>query len=157
MNAIAFDKDSAIRALKERLSTLSSHVKGVLLFGSIPRNETAKKSDVDLLILHEELNTKDLVERRRAIYKEAKELVQGLFPLTVIDMELKDFLKPKNITPLLLNIYWDAIVVVDRTGNLQEFLDTIREKIRKSGLVRAKDRRSYYWILPKPMEKVEIL
>jgi len=56
-----------------------------------------------------------------------------------------------------LNIYYDAIVILDRTGELQEFVKFVKERIEKSGLVRRKDGKSYYWILPKPMEKVKIL
>jgi len=72
-------------------------------------------------------------------------------------MELELFLNPKTITSLLLNIYYDGIVVLDRTGKLQEFMKFVRERIERSGLVRRKDGRSYYWILPKPMEKVKVL
>jgi len=151
-----FDRAAVVDILRERLSTLPYYVKGVILFGSVARDEIAERSDVDLLVLHEGLDA-DVVERRRVIYKEVSEALQGIFPITVIDMELELFLNPKTITSLLLNIYYDGIVVLDRTGKLQEFMKFVKERIERSGLVRRKDGRSYYWILPKPMEKVKIL
>jgi len=72
-------------------------------------------------------------------------------------MEVDDFLKPKIITPLLLNIYWDAQVILDKTGTLQPFLECVKKRIVEHSLRRVKDGRSYYWVLPKPMEKVELL
>jgi len=156
-SAKILDRDAIVNTLKERLSILPYYVKGVILFGSVARDEITERSDVDLLVLHERINISDIVERRRIIYKEISEVLQGIFPITVIDMELESFLKPKIITSLLLNIYYDAIVVLDRTEELQEFIKFVKERIDKSGLIRRKDEKSYYWILPKPMEKVKIL
>jgi hypothetical protein len=56
-----------------------------------------------------------------------------------------------------LNVYADAIVVVDRVGGLEEFLESVRRKFRELGLKRLKDGRAYCWVLPKPMERVELL
>jgi hypothetical protein len=72
-------------------------------------------------------------------------------------MKLRDFLKPKEVAPLLLNIYWDAVVVYDETGGVEEFLKDVRGRILKSGLKRVRDGRAYYWILPKPLREVKIL
>jgi len=156
-SAKILDRDAIVNTLKERLSILPCYVKGVILFGSVARDEITERSDVDLLVLHEGINISDIVERRRVIYKEISGALQGIFPITVIDMELESFLKPKIITSLLLNIYYDAIVILDRTGELQEFIKFVKGRIEKSGLVRRKDGKSYYWILPKPMEKVKVL
>jgi hypothetical protein len=77
--------------------------------------------------------------------------------ITVVDMELEHFLKPIEIIALLLNVYWDAVVVYDNTGILNEFLSHVREKIVKSGLKRVKDGKAYRWVLPKPMMEIKIL
>jgi len=142
--------------LRRRLSTLPHYVKGVVLFGSVARDEATERSDVDLLVLHDGLDA-DIVERRRIVYEEVSKALQGIFPVTVIDMELEHFLNPKTITSLLLNIYYDGVVVLDRTGGLQEFMESVRRRIEGSGLARRRDGRAYYWVLPKPMERVKIL
>ncbi len=129
----------------------------VLLFGSVARCEADEHSDVDLLILHRGgLSHIDHVRRRRAIYLAISALLRD-YPLTVLDMDINDFLSPGLITPLLLNIYWDAVVLLDRTGKLSEFLDYVRRRIIESGLRRVRDGRAYYWVLPKPMERVRII
>lgn len=148
----------ALRELRWRLSDLPGYVKAVLLFGSVARGEAGERSDVDLLILHSGAPVSDPVERRRHLYKLVAERLEGVFEsVTVIDTELEQFLKPGTVTPLLLNIYADAVVVVDRVGGIEEFLQRVRGRIRELGLLRVRDGRAYYWVLPKPLEKVELL
>lgn len=133
-------------------------VKAVLLFGSMARGEAGERSDLDLLILHKGLKIKDPIIRRRYLYKLIKELIGSFYEnITIIDMELERFLKPKEITALLLNIYFDAVVIYDKTSFIQKFLEKTREKIVKSGLKRIKDDKTYRWMLPEPMKEVKLL
>lgn len=133
-------------------------VKAVLLFGSETRGEAEELSDLDVLILHEGCELRDPVKRRRFFYKLVREAI-GTYSgdLTVLDMELQHFLNPEEITSLLLNIYWDAWVVMDKTGRLHGFLKRLKENIAKSGLRRIKDGRAYRWMLPEPLKEVKIL
>lgn len=151
--------DENVKLLKHRLKSLKeSCVKAVIIFGSRARGEAEEKSDVDLLILHEDCRIKDPVLRRRHLYSIIQEAVgDALESITVIDMTLEHFLKPVEVNALLLNIYWDSIVVYDETGILQEFLAQIKERIAKSGLKRVKNGKAYRWILPEPIKEVKIL
>ncbi|MEM2849945.1 MAG: nucleotidyltransferase domain-containing protein [Candidatus Bathyarchaeia archaeon] len=151
--------DENVKLLKHRLKSLKeSCVKAVIIFGSRARGEAEEKSDVDLLILHENCRIKDPVLRRRHPYSIIQEAVGDAFEsITVIDMTLEHFLKPVEVNALLLNIYWDSIVVYDETGILQEFLAQIKERIAKSGLKRVKNGKAYRWILPEPIKEVKIL
>jgi len=148
-----------VELLRSRLTDLNeSYVKAVVMFGSRARGESGEKSDVDLLVLHEDCEIQDPVVRRRHLYNRLREAVgQDFEDVTVVDMELEQFLKPKEITALLLNVYWDAVVVYDKTETLRGFLEHVREKIAKSGLKRVRDGRAYHWVLPKPMMEVKIL
>jgi len=151
-------RDYVLFELRRRLSDLPMYVKAVLLFGSIARGEANEYSDVDLLILHSDLPIIDLVERRRYLYRLIIERLGGVFDsITLIDMSLNEFLKPDVVTPLLLNIYVDAVVILDRVGVIEEFLSNVRKKVVEVGLKKVKDGKAYYWILPKPLEKVRIV
>ena len=156
---MAISRDDIVKILGLRLNSLPHFVKAILLFGSYARNEADERSDIDLLILYEDLNIDNPIERRRFLYKLIMNYIGDLYDaVTVIDMRLKDFLNPKNITPLLLNIYWDSIIIIDRTGGrIELFLKHIRRKILKAGLKRIKDNKGYYWRLPKPMQRIRIL
>jgi predicted nucleotidyltransferase len=148
-----------VELLRSRLTgVVDSCVKAVVMFGSRARGESEERSDVDLLVLHEGCGIRDPVLRRRHLYNCLKEAVgECVEDITVIDMELERFLKPMEVTALLLNIYWDAVVVYDRTGTLRDFLKHVRGKIVKSGLKRVKDGKAYRWTLPKPMMEIKIL
>lgn len=145
--------------LKDRLRRLRDpSVKAVILFGSVARGEASGRSDVDLLLLLEGNNVKDPVLRRKLLYSLVRNAVGDQFDsLTVLDMELQQFRKPMEISPLLLNIYWDALVILDKTRTLKSFLGRVKKKIAKSGLKRVRDDRAYYWTLPEPMKEVRIL
>ncbi len=151
-------RDYVLFELRRRLSDLPMYVKAVLLFGSIARGEANEYSDVDLLILHSDLPIIDLVERRRYLYRLIIERLGDVFDsITLIDMSLDEFLKPDVVTPLLLNIYVDAVVILDRVGVIEGFLSNVRRKVVEVGLKKVKDGKAYYWILPKPLEKVRIV
>ncbi len=72
-------------------------------------------------------------------------------------MELSKFTAPKEVTPLLLNVYWDGVVLYDTTGELDAFLAAVKERIEASGLERLRDGDAYRWLLPEPGRKVEVL
>ena len=148
-----------VELLRRRLCSLREPcVKAVLLFGSRARGESGGRSDVDLLVLHEGCGFGDAVLRRRYLYNLLREAVGGEFEeLTVLDMEIERFLKPGEVTSLLLNIYWDAVVIYDLTGSIEGFLRDVRDKILKSGLRRVRDGKAYYWVLPEPLKEVKIL
>ena len=151
------NKDAEL--LKSRFTGfIDSCVKAVVMFGSRARGESEERSDIDLLVLHEGCEIQDPVLRRRHLYNCLREAVGEYFEdITIVDMKLEHFLKPKEVTALLLNVYWDGVVVYDKTGILHEFLKYVKEKIAKSGLKRIKDGKAYRWILPKPMMEIKIL
>lgn len=147
-----------VESLKRVLSSIREPcVKAVLLFGSRARGESGDRSDVDLLVLHEGCSIQDAVLRRRSLYNVLREAVGGEAGLTLIDMELQRFLNPGEVTPLLLNIYQDAIVLRDSTGSVESFLRKVREGISASGLKRVRSGKAYRWVLPEPLKKVKIL
>ena len=114
--------------LRDRLGRVrGSCVRAILLFGSRARGEFGDRSDVDLLVLHEGCEVGDAVIRGRYLYNLLREALGGEFEdITLIDMELSAFLEPAEISSLLLNVYWDAIVVYDETGVLESFLRHVR-------------------------------
>jgi predicted nucleotidyltransferase len=151
-------REFAVGELRRRLGDLPEYVRAVILFGSVARGEAGERSDVDLLVLHSGMTIGDPVLRRRYLYNLVAERLEGVFEsITVVDEELGEFLNPRTVTPLLLNIYVDSVVVLDRVGVIEEFLQYVRGRIRELGLRRVRDGRAYYWTLPKPLERVRLL
>jgi predicted nucleotidyltransferase len=155
---MSLDCNSVINDLRGRLSRLiNENYVAVLLFGSWARCEANERSDVDILVLHRGLNKINKLKRSRAIYLAITALLKDYPGFTVLDMDFEEFINPGIIRPLLLNIYWDALILFDRSGILRDFLAHVRRRIVESGLRRVRDGRAYYWILPKPMAEVRVL
>jgi hypothetical protein len=48
----------------------------------------------------------------------------------------------------------DGVVLYDRYGKLSDFLLRIKRGLERVGVVRKRQRRFYYWVLPKPGAKL---
>jgi predicted nucleotidyltransferase len=98
--AEALDRDAVLEELRRRLSDLPSYVKAVLLFGSLARGEASERSDIDLLLLHDDTSHRDPVELRWHLYELVTERLASSFEsITVVDAKLEEFLRPKIVTP----------------------------------------------------------
>ena len=147
-----------LRKAVELLAEEADFIAAVILFGSLARGEAGGESDIDLFVITRGLE--DIPRYRRTLM--AYEVLSGLSrafgrPITIVDMEMGDFLALRSIRPLMLDIIWDGILLLDKTGGLvAERLRRLKEGIRKSGLRRHRVGGCWAWRLPKPLEKVVI-
>ena len=139
----------------ERIVLENEFIVGVILFGSVARGEESGRSDVDLLILWEGLDV-DVRKRHVYVYRVVSRYFPSFVRLTVLDMEYSRFLNVRKLTPLLLNIICDGVILYDKYGLLEDFLIRVRRELKAKGLERVKLGKYYYWKLPKPGAKVEL-
>ncbi|MBS7656026.1 nucleotidyltransferase domain-containing protein [Candidatus Bathyarchaeota archaeon] len=144
-----------LNALKDKIAEIAlenSFIAGVLLFGSIARKERDEESDIDLLILWENLNVED-------IYLHIYKTFSKYFPhenLTILDMDYSSFFNVKKASSLYLNIIYDAIILYDKYGKLLNFILKVKNELRAKGIKRKKIGKYYFWKLPKPGQKIEL-
>ncbi|RLF12284.1 MAG: hypothetical protein DRJ69_01075 [Thermoprotei archaeon] len=138
--------------LARRMAFKEPRIAGVLLFGSHARGEAKPDSDLDLMILLDGRSQVNDVE----LYEQASKCFRWKYGLTVLSMEYGEFLSPQALTPTLLNVMWDAVVLYDRHGMLRARLRDLRRRICEAGLTRMKTGRAYYWRLPRPGAKVTL-
>ena len=136
----------------------SGFIAAVILFGSIARGEAGEDSDIDLFVITEGLGGLPRYRRTLVVYEALRPLLRAFKrDITVVDMELGDFLALRTIRPLMLDIIWDGILLFDRTGGLvADRLGRLKEGIRRSGLRRYRVGGCWTWRLPRPGEKVVI-
>lgn len=102
---------------------------GLALFGSWARGEAREDSDVDVLLVLRGLGG---LEVRVSAYRVLAEHVGRA--VTLVDVRLEELGRP--ITPLMLNIAADAVVICDEAGEVSKALERVRRFIEEAGLVR---------------------
>ena len=125
--------DLVKKACNLLIENLGDKIVAVSLFGSLARGEASKYSDVDFFIVVRNFNDPN---RRFKIYHYLYSVLKK--DVTVIDIdENKLFRDDLKISPLLLNIIYDSIILYDPTGRLTKLFDRIKYAIDKN-LVRYK-------------------
>lgn len=116
------------KQLADKLTTeLGSLLKGVVLFGSAVRGSSTAKSDIDVLLLIDDLTiifSDEVVTSLRVIIQNAASSISDLFHVT--PMHLSDFWNySKSADPVIVNILREGKIVYD-TGffaPMQNLLD----------------------------------
>ena len=112
-------------------------VSGVVLFGSRADDSFTPDSDIDLLVVAENINPK--------LHRRKKEMLvlKRLFPVKPLDLLL---LTPDEVVsnftnhnPLFLDIAEDGIIIADSENFLSDLIEETREYIRVRGIKRVKD------------------
>ena len=138
-----------------RMASEDSRIAGVILFGSRARGEENLRSDTDILILWDDSYSPGATGYRQA-YTLASRHFSPSRGLTVLEMGYSEFLGARRLTPILLNIIGDGVVLYDRHGRLEQFISDVRRRLRRRGVVRVKMGRYYYWELPEPGAKIVV-
>jgi hypothetical protein len=128
--------EAIVQKLRECTSELEKllgdELVGLVLFGSWARGEAREDSDVDVFVVLKSLRG---VEARAAVYKVVSRSVGRA--VTLVDARADELFKDElELTPLLLNILVDGIVVYDRTGKLAELAAKARQLVEAEGLVK---------------------
>jgi len=127
-----------IKALAREVSSslpewLLEKLKAIILFGSVARGENSDGSDLDFLVLVEGLSGTP-VERSRVVYKGFRTIRQKSKRDTSI--VVATLAEMKTVTPFIINVAFDGIVLYDVDGEALEILNRVKESVRQAGLER---------------------
>lgn len=125
---------------------------GIVLFGSTGREERGSRSDVDILVF-----TKDAEENRikrdlRAYL--ALEPVRAKYRVdtTVLTLKIDEI---HDVTPFLINLAYDGVVLFDANGRVEKLLNRIRKAVERAGLIRYRIKDAYGWKPKRPLKPGE--
>lgn len=128
------------------------NIEGVVLFGSTARRERRPESDIDILVF---TRGEDRSQRDLRVYLALKPVrVKYKVDTTVVTLDLEEV---RDVTPSLMNVAHDGIVLLDLHGKVDELLRRIREAVRKAGLVRHRVKSAYGWKPERPLKPGEIV
>ncbi len=121
-------KNASIRLREE----FNDEFVGLALFGSWARGEACEESDVDVFILLRSIKGFNV---RGRIYTILSQEVKR--PLTLIDVRVGEVIGSEyELTPLMLNILYDAVIVYDPEGILKMLIERCRILVEKAKLER---------------------
>ncbi len=156
------------KILKKTLEALKEYYKerliSVVVYGSVGRQTQRFDSDMDILVVVENL------PNGRFARVEEFECVEKMIEPVLEDARrigVQTYLSPVIKTPeevikgslLFLDMLEDAKILYDRDGFFEKFLESFREKLEKLGARRIRRGSSWYWELKpdyKPGEVFEI-
>jgi len=146
-------EDVALGSLRERFG---DRLEAVVLFGSYAREEAVQLSDVDFFIVVRGLPT-DPVERRLHVYESLTPVIRRFkVDVNVIEMDEREI--GKSLTPLLVNIAHDGLILFDRNGRITSFFERLRGAVKKAGLVRFRTNDGKYgWRPARQLQRGEPL
>jgi predicted nucleotidyltransferase len=148
-------EDLIKKVFKEAKKYYGENLVSFAIFGSVARGTSSPYSDIDLIIISENLpsgRTKRINEFIENIeikiegkIKEMKK--KGIF--TALSPIIKTPEEVKKGSFLFLDMIEDSIILYDRDNFFKNYLMELKEKLKKYGAKKIYKKGGYYWIIKK--------
>ncbi|MHA1328308.1 MAG: nucleotidyltransferase domain-containing protein [Promethearchaeota archaeon] len=140
--------------LRELLQKLKQEWKGnlisLVLYGSVARGDFNENSDIDLLIVCENL-PKSISKRIEMFLEIEDELQLEKYHEKGFHVDFSTILRTKkeaeNLIPLYLDMVDDAVILYDKNNFFNNVLNRLREQLKKLGAKRIYIGKKWYWDL----------
>lgn len=133
---------------------LGGKLRAVCLFGSAARGDFKKDSDIDLLVIADELP--EDVGSRHSMFNQlrmeisssdtAKKLRNLGYSTSISEIYLTPDEAEKH-PPIMLDIVEDGIIIYDVDNFLRKVLKEIKERLLTLGARRVQTSKGWYWVL----------
>ncbi|ADN51472.1 nucleotidyltransferase family protein [Vulcanisaeta distributa] len=135
----------------------------LVIYGSVARGVQRRDSDIDMLVIFEEL-PKPMSDRIK-MFERAEDEVQSLldelldrgYAITLSPL-IKTREEAKRFSPLYLDMTEDAVIVYDKDGFFEGVLTRIINRLRELGATRVwVSDRAWYWVLKRDYRFGEVI
>ena len=141
---------------------LGGDLVSVVLFGSVARGEARAASDIDLLIVGEELppgrfarlRLLEVVDRQFDLELDRLR-ARGVY--TRVTCLLKTRAEAARVVPLYLDFVEDARLLYDRERFFETVLERLRTSLKQLGAERRRRGRTRYWVLTPRLAPGEVI
>jgi len=150
------------KLLNSLLFVFKDKLFSVVVYGSVARAQAKHDSDIDLLIVIDNL-PKSRFERIKlfnaiedSLEKDLIELYNKGYSITFSPI-IKSPKEAQRISPLYLDMVEDAIIIYDKNGFFESILKRLLEILNKLGAERIWVGKGWYWRLKKDFKFGEII
>ena len=164
---LGFIKEPYRTVIQNLLSALirlyGDNLTSLVIYGSVARGNPRMDSDIDMLVIFEEL-PKPMSDRIR-MFEKAEDEVQLLldellnrgYAITLSPL-IKTREEAERFSPLYLDMTEDAVIIYDKGGFFEGVLTRIINRLRELGAVRVwVSDRAWYWVLKKDYKFGEVI
>lgn len=151
-----------VALLKELKKEFDANLVSVVVYGSVARGTSRKDSDVDLLIICEDLPRSQL-ERLEILSNAEKNIeelfdeqfAKGYFPSLM--PILKTRREAEGISPLYLDMIEDALMLYDRGSFFENILGDMRRRLKELRSKRVWIGERWFWDLKPDYKKGDVI
>ncbi|BDC17749.1 nucleotidyltransferase domain-containing protein [Acidianus sp. HS-5] len=134
----------------------------VVLFGSVARGDNRNDSDVDLLVVIKNLPKDSMLKRIRLFESKVEDKLEiekywkmgyyiSLSPI------LKTPEEAEKLSPLYLDMVYDAVILYDKDNFFGNVLKRLKEKLDQLGAERVWIGKKWYWVLKKDYKYGDVI
>jgi predicted nucleotidyltransferase len=141
------------KIFKEVKKYYGKNLVSFVIFGSVAKETTSPYSDIDLLIISKNLadgRAKRVLEFIENIEKKVEKDVKKLRKKKIF-AELSPIIKkPEEVKTgsfLFLDMIEDAIIYYDRNKFFRNYLNALKEKLKRWGAKKVYKKGGYYWVI----------
>lgn len=137
---------------KELVEYFGSRLVSVILYGSLARGEFSADSDIDLLVIAEDLpgRYRERTEILSQIETRLEPMILDFYRagrFTEFLVIIKSLEEAVRFTPLYLDMVEDAVFLHDRDDFFRQVLNRLKERLNFYGARRIKQGKVRYWEL----------
>ncbi len=135
-----------------KIKTLPFEIKGMVIFGSLTKEGFKKDSDIDILIVSDNVNPKK--HKRGREIADIKEWLSLDYPMDIMLLTQNECISNfKNHNPLFLDIASEGIILLDKDNFLMSLFKETKSYISKRKITKIKDG----WMFPVKAKKEVLL
>jgi len=134
-----------INNVSSQINSLTFKIKAAVLYGSFARGTFTPDSDIDILLVSDEVNPKK--HRRGKDIARIKECMSSGHPMDILLLTSNECLSNfRNHNPLFLDIAWDGVILFDENNFIETLIDETRSYISEKKIKKLSDG----WLFPVP-------
>ena len=142
-----------VKVFREVKKYYGKNLISFVIFGSVARNTFSPCSDIDFLIICENLpdgRSKRIIDFIENVEVKVEDYIKNLRKKNIFTELSPVIKKPDEVKMgsfLFLDMIEDAVILYDRNDFFRNYLSELKRKLKKYGAKKIYKKGGYYWIL----------